>query len=106
MPLLGALLTSLFGGLATWLAQFFARKVAISLAYVATLGTVTGVLLALMTSLLGPLASSLFSSSIFGWVGLAFPPIASTCIAAYGTAWAGCVLYSWQRESLRLAAAA
>lgn len=106
MPLLGALLTSLFGGLATWLAQFVARKVAVALAYVATLGTVTVALLALMTSLLAPIAAGLFGSSMFGWVGLAFPPAASACLTAYGTAWAGCVLYAWQRESLRLAASA
>lgn len=105
MPLLGALLQTLFGGLATWLAQFFARKVAISLAYVATLGTVLVALLTLMRGIVGPLASSLFSSPIFGWVGLAFPPIAGGCLVSLGLVWSGCVLYAWQRESLRLAAA-
>lgn len=106
MPILGALLVTLFAGFATWLAQFVARKVAIAIAYVAVLGTITVALLAIMTALLAPIATALFSSTIFGWVGLAFPPAASACLTAYGTAWAGCVLYSWQRESLRLAAAA
>jgi hypothetical protein len=104
MPILGTLLTTLFGGLTTWLAQFVARKVAIALAYTATLATVTAVVLAAMTAALAPLAAALFTSDIFGWVGLAFPPIASTCMTIYATSWSGCVLYGWQRESLRIAA--
>lgn len=106
MPILGALLVTLFTGFATFLVQFVGRKVAIGLAFVAVLGTITAVLIALLATVVAPLLSGLFSSSMFGWVGLAFPPISATCITALATSWSGCVLYSWQRESLRLAVAA
>jgi hypothetical protein len=86
---------------------FMTRKAAFGLAYVATLGVVVGVLLVLMRSVVGPLASTIFSTQYGGWLGLAFPPtVTASCITAITTLWAACTLYSWQREALRLSASA
>lgn len=106
MPILGGLLVTLFSGLATFLADLFGRKVAVALAYVATLGTVMIAMLAVLTAVVAPLSSSLFSSYPWlGWMGLAFPPtVTATCLTALATTWSATVLYAWQREALRIAA--
>jgi len=106
MPLLGTLLVALFGGVASWFAQFFARKVAIAATYVTVLATIYVALLVVMRGVLGPLAAELFSYQWAGWMGLAFPPVAGTCMSALAVTWAGCVLYRWQLEGLKLAATA
>lgn len=106
MPILGGLLVSLFGSLAAFFAEIMAKKVAISLAYVTTLGTVTVALLGMLALIVVPISNALFSTLPFiGWMGLAFPqPATSICIAALGSVWSGTVLYRWQVESLRIAA--
>jgi len=104
MPIFGALLVTMFTGLATWLMQFVAQKVAVALAYVAVLTTVTVAMLALLATVVAPLLSGIFATSWFGWMGLAFPPVSSACLTALATTWAGTTLYAWQREALRMAA--
>lgn len=105
MPILGALLVSLFTGLAGFFVEFIAKKFAMALAYIATLGVVIVVMLGLLTTVVKPLADSLFSYPYSGWMGLAFPsPTTGICITALATVWAGTVLYAWQREALRIAA--
>jgi hypothetical protein len=107
MPLLGGLLVTLFSGLASFFADMFAKKVALALAYVTALGVVVVAMLAMLTVVVAPLSGLLFSQFPWlGWMGLAFPPVHSTCITALATVWSGTVLYSWQREGLRLAAGA
>lgn len=106
MPILGALLVSLFSGLAVFLAEMFGKKVAIALAFVASLSAVAITLLGLLSLVVVPLASALFASYPgTGWMGLPFPqPAFGVCMTALGTVWAGTVLYAWQREALRIAA--
>ena len=104
MPLLAALLVSLFTGLAGFLVEFVAKKLAMALAYIATLGIVIAVMLTLLSTVVAPLAAALFSYPWSGWMGLAFPsPTTGVCITALATVWAGTVLYAWQREALRIA---
>ena len=104
MPLLGTLIASLFGGLANFLADFVGKKIAVALAYVAALGSIVTVLLVFMRGVVEPLAGALFSYPWAGWMGLAFPPVVGTCIAALAGTWAACVLYRWQRAALGVAA--
>jgi ABC-type uncharacterized transport system permease subunit len=106
MPLLGSLLVSLFSGLATFFAQFLTRKVAVATAAVAALGTVTVALLAAFNGLVAPLAAAVFSTQYGQVLGLAFPPMAGTCLAIMASCWAACTLYSWQRKAIELAAQA
>jgi len=105
MPLLGALLVGLFGGLTTFLAEFVGKKVAVALAYAAVLTSSFVALLALLGSVVAPLLAGLFSSFPYvGWMGLAFPPVTGACLAALATTWAGCMLYKWQRDVLKVMA--
>jgi hypothetical protein len=106
MPILGALLVTLFGQLASFFVEILAKKVAIAVAFAATLATVMGVMLALLSVVIVPVANAIFASFPYtGWMGLMFPTTAtSVCITALATTWSGTVLYAWQREALRIAA--
>lgn len=98
---LGQLLITLFVGLATFLAQWLSKKLALGLAAVATFGIITTALFVLLRSTLSTLSSS---SSIGGvaahFFGAAIPPVAPMCISAYTTVWVGCTLYRWQVKAL------
>lgn len=106
MPLLGLLLTSLFSGAAQFLVQFVSRKVAVATVAIAALATTTGVLLVAFNALINPLLSGLFVTAYGQALGLAFPPVAGSCLTTLGTAWTACALYSWQIRAVNLAAIA
>ncbi len=101
MPLLGGLLAALFGQMFGVLAYIFAKDVAIKLAAVVAFGVFTLALFAAMRAAIVPLASSLFSTSYGSIIGLAFPPIAGTCILAITATWVACALYSYQRNIMQ-----
>lgn len=102
MPLFATFLGSLVTGLATFLAQFLSRKVAIATAAIAALATVTGGLLLAFNLAVAPLVASAFSTQYGQFLGLAFPPVAGTCLATYATVWAACVLYRWQVDGIKI----
>lgn len=106
MPLLGALLGNLFTGLAAFLVTFLTRKVAVATAAVAAFGVVTVALLATFNTLVAPLAGALFNTAYGQVLGLAFPPMAGTCLAIMGSCWAACTLYRWQVAAIKLSASA
>lgn len=106
MPLLGALFATLASGFAAFLVQFLTRKLAIATAAVASLALVTGVLLGGFNLLVAPLVAGLFSTSYGQVLGLAFPPVAGTCMAAIGLCWSACTLYKWQVKAISLAVVA
>lgn len=101
MPLLAALLSALATQLFNLLAYFFARRVGVVLAAAAALATIMAALYAAMRGVIAPLAAQLFSTSYGSIIGLAFPPVAGTCMVAFGTTWAACALYTWQRANIR-----
>lgn len=106
MPLLGALLVSLASGIASFFVQFLTRKLAVATAAVAALGLVTVALLAAFNGLVAPLVAQLFSTSYGQVLGLAFPPVAGTCMAIIGACWSACTLYKWQVGAIKLSAVA
>jgi len=106
MPLLGALIISLASGIASFFVQFLTRKLAIAAAAVAALGVVTVALLAGFNGLVAPLVAQLFATSYGQVIGLAFPPVAGTCMATISACWAACTLYKWQVRAISLSAVA
>lgn len=106
MPLLGLLFTSLFSGAVSFLVQFLSRKVAVAGVAIAALATVTGALLVAFNALINPLASQLFQTAYGQALGLAFPPVAGSCLTTLASAWTACALYSWQMKAVNLAAIA
>lgn len=101
MPIFAALVSALFTKIMLFMGLLFAKKVALTIAGVAALATVAGVLYATMRAVVVPLAAQLFSTTYGSIIGLAFPPIAGQCILGISTVWAGCTLYSYQRTAIR-----
>jgi len=104
MPVLGVLLTNLFGGIVAWLAQYVTRKVAFGLAGVTAFTTITVALYVAFRGVLLGLSGGTFGMPDF-WVmclGIAIPPAASGCISSYMTIWTACTVYVWQRDLLHV----
>lgn len=106
MPLLGGLVVALATQFGSLFALWFTQKAAIGLAAVATLATIVVALLVAMRAVVSPLLAQLFATEYGQFLGLAFPPIAGTCLAAIATTWAACTLYSWQKKGVELFTAA
>lgn len=106
MPLLASLLVSLFGSLATFLIQYFSKKVAIGLAMVATLTAITAGLLLAMRGLIAGIAPIIGGGNFAVGVGIAIPPNASACFTAIVACWTLCTLYTWKRKALTIFAQA
>lgn len=106
MPLLGALFTSLFGSLALFLAQLWAKKIAVAGLAVAAFAVALSVLMVVFNSLVTPFLTAMFQSQYGQFLGLAFPPIAGSCMASIGSCWAGCLLYKLKMQAIKMSASA
>ena len=106
MPLLAGLISSLFGGIASFLALFWAKKISVSVLGVAAFAAALVALLAVFNALVAPLVAAMFSTQYGSFIGLAFPPIAGTCLASLGACWSACALYKLKMQSIRLTASA
>jgi len=106
MPLLAGLIASLFGGLATFLAQMWAKKIVVAGLAVAAFAVALGVLMAVFNGLVAPLVQSMFSTQYGQFIGLAFPPISGTCLTSIVSCWGACALYKLKMQSIKLTASA
>lgn len=104
MPALGAMLATIFGSLAGFLAKLFVAKLAIRITAVAALTAVGGVLMTVFNTQVAPLVQQIFASEYGQFVGLAFPPIAGTCVAAITAVWLACASYKLQSRAIRVTA--
>lgn len=103
MPILGSLLVSLFGGLATFLAQWMAKKAAFAVAAIATFGALTIALYGGLAALIAGLLVA-FPGGIPGtFLWLAVPDSAPVAVASCIAADTAIALYTWNSENLRLA---
>ena len=102
MPLLGSLLVSLVGSLASFFVKYVSQKVAMGLASVATLAIMLGGLLALMRITINSISPAITESNFGVGLGLAIPPNASACFTAWFTMWTATTLYVWKKKALDL----
>ena len=104
MPLLGALLGSLFSGLASVLVELFGKKLAVGIAAVAAFGALTVGLMAAISATLSTLiqAFPVPAWSTFVWV--LFPPEVSTAISVCLSTDALVALYRWNADNVELMA--
>jgi len=100
MPILGGLLVSLFTGLGGLFSAIFGAQIAVKLAAVAAFVGFGVALLAVFNAFVAPIAAAVFSTNYGQVLGLAFPPIAGTCLAAIAALWSACALYGIQRRAL------
>lgn len=106
MPLLASLFTSLFGALASFIAVLWAKKIAVAGLAVVAFAASLGVLMVAFNSLVAPLVAAMFSTQYGQFLGLAFPPIAGTCLTGLGTCWGACALYKLKVQSIKMSASA
>jgi len=106
MPLLGALISSLFGGIASFFALLWAKKISVTVLAVAAFGLALVALMAVFNLLVTPLVAAMFSTQYGQFLGLAFPPMAGTCLASLGTCWGACALYKLKVQSIKMSASA
>lgn len=106
MPLLAALLSSLMGGIASIFALFWAKKISVTVVAVLAFAAALVALMATFNLLVAPLVQQMFTSSLGQFIGLAFPPIAGTCLASMGTCWGACALYKLKIQSIKMSASA
>ena len=106
MPILAGLITSLFGGLASLIAYFWAKKISVTVLAVAAFALALTALMTVFNFAVSPLLYQLFSTQYGQFLGLAFPPIAGTCMTAIGGTWTACALYKLKIQSIRMSASA
>jgi hypothetical protein len=95
MPILAGLISSLFGGIAALIGVLWAKKLSVAaLAVIAFAAALTSLMI-VFNSLVAPLVG-----------GLAFPPVAGTCLTSLGLCWSACMLYKLKIQSIKLTASA
>lgn len=98
MPMLANLIAGLLGGLASMLTAWFGVSAAVKVAAVAAFVGFAVALVAAFNVVVSPLAAQLFATSWGQVLGLAFPPVAGTCLAAIAATWSACGLYGLQKR--------
>lgn len=106
MPLLAGLIQSLLGSLAGYLAGVFVKKAAVATGAAVAIGVCMAVLVAAFNTLVTPFIAAMFTTTYGQFIGLAFPPIAGTCLAAIGGTWAACGLYKLKIATIKATASA
>jgi hypothetical protein len=104
MPLLAKFLGGVLTAFAAFLFRLFGVKITARLLAVAAIAAAGVSLLAIFNGLVAPLAASAFSTSYGQVLGLAFPPVAGTCLAAFITTWVGCTAYALKAKAIRVTA--
>lgn len=106
MPLLGALIQALFVGIAGWFTKVFLSRLAMRVVGVTALIAALAALMVFYNNTVSPLVASAFSTQYGQFLGLAFPPVAGTCLTAYAGVWAACGLYTLNRRAIQTTASA
>lgn len=106
MPLLAALFGTLVGGIASFLAQLWAKKIVVAGLAVAGFALSLTALMVVFNALVVPLAQAMFNTQYGQFMGLAFPPISGTCMASITACWGACALYKLKMQSIKMSASA
>lgn len=106
MPLLGTLLASLAGSLASFLANIWAKKVGVAFLAASGITGLTIGLLILFNNLVAPLVQAMFTTTYGQFIGLAFPPVAGSCMATIGLTWTACAVYRLKVATIKISASA
>lgn len=104
MPALAAFLANIFGGFAAWIAvevgKWITKKGTVRVFAGGGIVALTAALVATFNALISPMAAAMFSTQYGQFLGLAFPPIAGTCIATIITAWTAVHVYRFKRRRI------
>lgn len=106
MPLLAQLLTSLFGSFIAGLTKDLSRKATTLVVATGSFAVAAVTLMAAFRLVVKPLALAMFSTQYGQVIGLAFPPVAGSCIAAITACWIACAAYKMQLLIIKTTASA
>lgn len=104
MPALALMIQTLFSALAVFLAKLFLAKLAIRIAAVAAIVACGTALMTAFNSQIAPMVAAMFNTQYGQFLGLAFPPIAGTCMMAITAVWLACTTYSLQVRAIKVTA--
>ena len=104
MPLLAGLISTLFTALGGFLLKLFVARLAIRVAAVAAIIAAGSALMLTFNGYVAPIVGAMFSSQYGQFLGLAFPPISGTCIAAFTGVWLACTTYRLQVRTINATA--
>lgn len=102
MPILTAIIGGLFAEMFSFFVKFATRKIATALTFGTLMSALYAGLLLCFKQVISPFVSLTFRTAYGQALGLAFPPIAGTCLVAVAASWACCAAFSWNREQLRM----
>lgn len=106
MPWLASLLATLFGGLASFFAQWLTKKTALATAAVATFTALTVALYSALSAIIGGVMTSFPAggSVVASIIWMAVPDNAPACISAAVATDTAIALYCWNAQNLKLVA--
>lgn len=105
MPLLGGLLVTLFGSLATWLAGFLPLRIAIAAAGIAAFGALTVALFTAMSALAAGIAGT-FPTIVMTGVWFMVPDNTAPCLSAIIACDTAVAIYRWNVSNVNIATSA
>lgn len=104
MPLLAALIKACFGTVFGFLAAMLGAQTAVRVAAVASIGALYIASVTAFSLVIAPWIGSVFSTQYGQLLGLLFPPVAGTVIAALYTYYMGVVTYRYIVSLTKIAA--
>lgn len=104
MPLLAGLLQALIGGVVSFIAQEASKRATLAFLAAGAISISMLTLVAAFNLAVKPLVASMFNTQYGQFIGLAFPPIAGSCLATIGATWAACGLYKLKVATIKATA--
>jgi hypothetical protein len=104
MPAFAALFGAFFTALGGFLLKLFLAKTALRVVAVAALLSLASGLLVAFNNLIAPFIQAMFSTEYGQFLGLAFPPIAGTVVAALMTGYSLAFAYRVKVRAVKLTA--
>lgn len=102
MPLLAAFIGSALSGLAAFLVKVFAAKLPIKVAAIAAIVAAGAALMAVFNAAISPLIAQAFNTQYGQFIGLAFPPVAGTCLTTLLAAFLAIQTYKLQAKAVKI----
>lgn len=87
MPIIGSLLTYLFGSVLSFFSIFTSAKIAVRLTAVTFLAGIYLSCVVYYTTMIGPWLLDLFSTQYGQFLGLLFPPVSGSVLAGLSAYW-------------------
>lgn len=106
MPILAALWASIATAITSFLTRVLAGQISFRLFTLTTFFILSASIVGFFNAAISPLASNIFNTQYGQFLGLAFPPVAGTCVATLLGAIVFAVAYRFKMQFLRTAAGA